>query len=443
MMCRPMHGLLALAVLGGTACNREFSLTPETEVETPADRDPEEEFLPDASTRDTHHWLAFMENLQLAFNGPPVFAVAVHAETPTEVTLTLPQTGWTSTDTVSEGWTTLPLPDAILYPQGSNVTGVHGLDVTATEPIEVIGLHQRLYFSEASLALPDRELGQRYRVLAVGDGENRSSFIVAATRDDTEVIVTPSVDTLAAFVAGSAITIRLDAGETYQVQARGDLTGSLVESDERVAVFSGAADATVSCDARSHAWDQLPPLRRWGTEHVAVPIHGQGGDVIVVLSDTDGTEVRIDCGDPVVLDAGEILREDLDATRRITASEPILVGQLARGGDCTRSGLGDANLVFTTPTALDREGALLFADFDRPQGQSLRTGFSVVRGPLGEGLEADSGYTDSPETPLDGALRGIGFAVSEYDGFTFSLGYDCEGCVPALTEPALCGDEGS
>lgn len=427
------------------ACSNDTSLSQIPDIGVPNDRDEDTDpdVSPDATTFGTEHWLAYMENLQLAFNGPPNFAVVARGRQATTVTLTAPQTGFTDTFDVDETWTRYTLPAAILYPQGSNVPGIHGLRLTSDEPVEVLGLHQRLYFSEASRTLPRQELGQRYRVLAVEDvGQaNRSSFIVAATEDDTVVTVVPSADTTALFAAGNPVEVELDAGQTYQVHSLEDLSGSLVEATAPVAVFAGGADAAVACGATSHAWDQLLPTRRWGTDSVAVPLHGQGGDVLVVVSDTDGTEVRLDCGEPIVLDAGQAIHETITQATRVTASAPVGVAQLARGSDCTDSRLGDANMVITVPLALHRPGAELYTGFTFEGGQgSPRTGFAVARD--GEdGVRADSGYLRGGDEVLEGELRGLGFAVSQFDAYTYSLGYDCEDCVPDLQAEASCGDE--
>lgn len=435
--------LLALLALG---CASETSISPDLDPEVPVDDDtgvtvdPGDLVGVDATTRGTEHWVAFMENLTLAFNGPPEFGFAIHADSPTQVTVELPQTGFRTQAEVPSGWSRVDLPDAVLYPEGSNVAGIHGMRITSEAPVEVVALHDRAYFSEASRLLPLTELGDRYRVVAAVDRDqvNRSSLIVAATRDTTAITIVPAVDTLALFGAGNPIEITLDAGETYQVHARGDLSGSLVEADAPIAVFGGAAEATIACNATSHAWEQVPPTRRWGTEYELVPLHGQGGDEIVVVADSDGTEVRVDCGEPEVVDAGERLIFELSDAARITASAPIAVGQLAKGADCTRTGLGDANLAIATPTALYRSDAVMYADIAGfLQNADGRVGYSLVRGFRGQ-TSADSDYVRDPSVPLEGVVRGVAFAVTSFDARSFSLGYDCIACVEDLVDAAEC-----
>jgi len=414
------------------ACGSDVSLSQSDEV--PAGTD--------ASTWGTRFWLAYMENLALPANGPPSFAVVARARTEAVVTVSAPNTGFSESWTVGSGWVRLELPEAVLYPEGSDVVGIHGLEIASDRPIEVLGLHRRPFFSEATRVLPVGELGRRYRVLAAEDatGGNRSSFMVAATSDGTVVRIVPAADTTALFPAGQPIEVSLDAGETYQIHSRGDLSGSLIEASDRIAVFGGGADPAVDCEATSHAWDQLLPIRRWGTDTRVVPLHGQGGDVLLVVADRDGTEVRLDCGEVRQLDAGQVLRRPLTAPTRVTASAPVGVGQLARGGACTATGLGDANLVVTTPSALSRDGAVLFDDLTFPGGgDERRVGVSLVRdGP--DGPVTDSGYLLAGADPLEGRLRGVAFAVAAFDAYTWNLGHDCEDCVLALAEGVDCDE---
>lgn len=442
-MIRYLFGATACLAL---ACTNETALTPDVSTVDPIDEDTDVVVDPwtqpgtDATTRGTEHWVAFMENLDLAWNGPPAFALVLHAESSGTATVTLPQTGLEIPVTVGSGFTEVDLPNAILYPEGSNVIGRAGLVVRSDVPVEVLALHDRVYFSEATLALPMRELGSRYRVISSVDVDNanRSSFIVAATRNDTQVTVTPSTITTAAFGAGNPIEVTLNAGETYQVHAFGDLSGSLVEADAPVAVFGGGADAAVSCGATSHAWEQLPPTRRWGTESRIVPLFRQGGDVMVVVADQDGTQVRIDCGDPIALDAGEVYTADVTDPTRVTSNVPVAVGQLAKGTNCTWTGLGDANLAIVTPEALYRDNLTLYADLrDFPSHDPGQVGYVLTRGLPGD-VEPESTYVTDPIVEIEGTIRGVAFAVSQWDARTFSLGYDCIGCVEDLVEPAAC-----
>ncbi|MCA9568059.1 MAG: IgGFc-binding protein, partial [Myxococcales bacterium] len=262
----------------------------------------------DASTRGTGFWIGFMENIRLGTNGEPVFDVSAYADAPGTLTVSLPNTGYTDTVTVSPGWNDVALPASVLYAEGSDVVGRWGVRVESDVEVDLVAHHRRVFFSESSLVLPDGELGTRYRIQALApppDDTGRGGFVVVATEDGTTVELTLSDVSTAAFPAGSPYTVELDAGETYQVLSQGDLSGSLVTADAPVAVFAGGADTWAGCPATSHAWEQLAPVDRWGREHLVVPFAGQGGDLVRIVADGP-TTVQLDCDETVELEEGGV-----------------------------------------------------------------------------------------------------------------------------------------
>src|SRR5690606_116724 len=80
-----------------------------------------------------------------------------------------------------------------------------------------------------------------------------SEFLIVASEDNTLVEITPSVVTDGGRVADVTFNITLNKGEVYQVQSlnrnnlagQGDLSGSFIQSDKPVAVYSGNFSTTV------------------------------------------------------------------------------------------------------------------------------------------------------------------------------------------------------
>jgi hypothetical protein len=356
------------------------------------------------------------------------------------------------------------LPEALYYIDGSDVTGDVGLRVTSDVPIDLFAVHYRLYFSDATRVLPIDELGSEYLVLAAEDvgGYSPSEFVVLSTEDGTEVQITPSTLTLALRPEGLPYTVTLDAGQIYQVQAVFDLTGTeiIAPFGQPIAVFSGARQASIVCSPDSHVYDQLMPEHRWGTEHVVIPFIGQGGDPIVILAATDGTEVQIDCGEPIFLDRGE--RYDLlkNWPTRITSNFPVQVAQFNKSQGCNDSGLGDPSFLIVPPAALTRTDVSfeslvnydIFGTSPEPfHGVNfwmMGAGFVTI-----DGDEIEISYTISDERwsvasleldsrdhtlSAEGGLGGVAYGFSTYDAYTFHLGWDCEGCVPDLSVPMIC-----
>lgn len=314
------------------------------------------------SSEGTTFWLAYMENIDLIFNDDPVFAVVLHAEQEATGEIQIPVTGFSIPFTVGAGETEeVELPPALYYIQGSDITGNTGIRIVSDAPIRATGVHYRAYFSEATHLLPEPELGTDYFPICYADdvGDDPSSFVVLSTEDETEIEITPSVLTLGLRPPGVPFTITLNAGQIYQVQAVGDLTGSRVRSvsGQPVAVFSGAKQADIiDCGqgADSHVYDQAVPVDKWGALYYHTPFQNQGAQVVRILASEDNTKVFVDCDQVATLDQGEyytVYDETYLSGRVISASRPVAVAQFITNGGCSSpgSGLGDPNMLWLWP----------------------------------------------------------------------------------------------
>ena len=384
-------------------------------------------------TAGTELWLAYMENLTLAWNGPPSFAVVVEAPDGADGALEVPTTGFSQPFSLAPGEVAeLHLPDAIWYADGSDVAGTSGVRVVADRPVEAVGVHYRTYFSEASRLLPREELGTTYRVIAVEDDAavDPSAFVVVATEDGTEVAITPSTLTYGLRPEGVRYTVVLDAGETWQVQAAGDLSGTLITSvtGQPIAVFGGAREARVGCDAPadSHVWDQLLPLTRWGTRFHALPTARKAADTLVIVAHDDGTTVQLDCGPPRTLDAGEVWRVEVDGVASVTADRPVGVGQVVHSGDCDGRGVGDPSLTALAPAPLTRTAARVYGPVGVDTLSAATHHVSLIGGTVEvDGLPVDASAGAAVELSPgahtltgDAPFQGRAYGIAEYEAYT-------------------------
>ncbi len=403
-------------------------------------------------------WLAYMENLDLTFNGPPEFGVLIDAPDGAIGRIEVPATGYMQEWELAPGeQREVRLPSAIWYPEGSEEVGIFGVKVSADRDIEAVALHWRLYFSEASRLLPIDELDGDYRVLTVPDamGSGPNGFIVVATEDNTEVAITPAAFTYGLRPEDVEYSVILNEGEVWPVHADGDLSGSRVRSvgGAPIAVFAGAKQPWVGCTAgaNSHVWDQLPPVDRWGRHTVVVPFARRSADTVRMVAHEDGTEIQVDCGPPTVLDAGEPLSLEISDATSITSSAPVLVAQVMQGGDCGTGGsVGDPNLVFVTPAPLTRIDARVTVPL-ATESLASATRHVGVWSPEGDAVEIDDGTPldagDGATGTLDGGIHtltsdgpfnGTVYALGVYDALTWTLGYDCVGCVLDLDAAPAC-----
>lgn len=309
------------------------------------------------TSKGTALWLGFMENLDYLSNGPPAFSILISSDVNTSGTVTMPAASLSINFTVAAGQVTeLVLPSAPLpyYAFGSENVDTMGILITANDPVSVSTHHERLYFSDASIVLPETELGDAYMIMAHSDDfyavtSGKSEFVIVATENNTWVDITPSAVTLGGKPAGVTFSVLLDKGNTYQVQSAGDLTGTVVKaSGKKIAVFSGSRTAAVNCNyADNHLFDEEYPVANWGTEYMVCPFYAQS-NIFRVLAAEDQTDVYINCTHVAALNKSEHFDTLMDQPAHIVATRPVMVGQFERGADCSLS-IGDPNFLVYPP----------------------------------------------------------------------------------------------
>lgn len=291
------------------------------------------------SSKGTRFWIGFMENITLQFNGEPKFALRISSDIPTTGNIIVPTTNLTIPFEVDAGATEIDLPDAIWYSEFAQIIDNKGILIETATPVELAAIHYRIYFTDGAKILPEDALRDAYTVLAVEDfyGVSPSTFVVIATEDNTEIEIVPSSLTEALFPADVPFTITMNAGQSYQVHAGIDLSGSSVRSlnGEKIAVFAGAQQAAVGCAPDdSHHWEQVIPTELWGSEYALVPYRDQSANIFKILASQDNTNVFINCELEVTLNAGENYEILTSEALIITSDLPVQVGQLNRGSQC-------------------------------------------------------------------------------------------------------------
>lgn len=313
-------------------------------------------FAQSSNSPGTEHWVAFMENLDLQFNNAPSFHLVISSEEGASGQVVVPATGFTIPFTVAAGAdTVLTLPQNVYYAEGDEAIFSYGLRVSSDADVSVYAYHDRLYFSEATLVLPTASLGTDYLVVARHDdlGNSPSEFVVLATEDATTIAITPSVLTAGFRPPGVAFTVDLDEGQSIQIQAYEDLSGTRVRSldpQKPIALFGGARQAIVNCvagGADDHLYNQVYPLELWGRNFIVVPFLGRGGDQVRVLSSSGGTSVSIG-GTTFLLDSGEVAEANVLTASPIAANHPIAVAQFNDSQSCNGAS-GDPCFLFVPP----------------------------------------------------------------------------------------------
>jgi gliding motility-associated-like protein len=244
----------------------------------------------------------------------------------------------------------------VFHPVGSEYIDSMGLKIVTQDDVTITAHHHRLFFGEASIVFPITELGDEYMVMAHDDFYNYSpsEFVVLATEDNTTIDITPSALTIGFRPAGVPFSIVLDAGDVYQVQSMGDLTGSAVKARDgkKIVLFSGARQANVHClYADDHLYEQDLPVKFWGMRYAAVPYMGQGGDVFRTLAAHDQTEIYFNCVKVRTLSKGQYFDTLVNTSVIINASRPVAIAQFSRSNDCTLGNNGDPTMLMLSPVS--------------------------------------------------------------------------------------------
>ncbi len=268
----------------------------------------------------------------------------------------------------------------LIHRTSEEVTNNKSAYIQASGNITVHAINQRETSSDGTVVLPVNALGKDYFVTAHFDVLNpalisgtpqnfESTLLVVAIEDDTKIEISPSANTVKNVPAGTAITITLNEGQSYQIKANGDLTGSRVrvlngvDGDcKNVAVYGGnkmtsAGDCGVTGD---HLVHQSYPVSTWGKSFIHIPLAGRtSGEIVKVLASEDGTEIRVNGQLVGNLNSGKFLKLEFgkDEIVSIETSKPTSVASIAKSSGCNiQSGFfstfGDPSLIVYSPNNL-------------------------------------------------------------------------------------------
>lgn len=234
--------------------------------------------------------------------------------------------------------------------------------VTSEKPLSVYGLSHRFQTTDTYMGLPKEALGTEYRT--VNYHKLREDLIsqcaVIATEDSTTVTITPRSPTFLKKPAGVPFTVQLRKGDVYQVigssptkNSASDLTGTLIQSNKPIAVFSGHNGAYIPIPEKgyNHLVEQLPPISAWGRHYYVGTFVGRTKSTIRVVAAEDDTKVFANGQQVANLLAGEYYEDgNITANTQITGDKRILVAQYAHGFENSLDSVGDPMMILLTPT---------------------------------------------------------------------------------------------
>ncbi|MDW8159233.1 MAG: IgGFc-binding protein, partial [Bacteroidia bacterium] len=329
------------------------------------------------TTEGKDFWVAFLQNY--GKDDPAIepfdlphpdleLRVFVSSRKATRGTISIPNTSWFEDFTVNANdikEIRVPIPDAYLW--GSGVKKQAGVHITTEDSVVVFALNRIPFTGDAAIILPTHALRDEYRVIAyreipgylLNNGITPplptwfSEFGILAVRDSTEIIITPTAPTRCGKPANQPFTITLNRGEVYQLQSRGDLTGTSIVAANRTscnvfAVFGGNVCTSVgNCAACDHVYEQIFPTRWYGKQYVLIGVDQKIYDRYRFIADSNNTKITLyeaKQGGIVevqekVLNRGEFWQVDLITLNRglssfVQGDKPFALMQYGTGSRC-------------------------------------------------------------------------------------------------------------
>jgi len=242
-----------------------------------------------------------------------------------------------------------------------------GIFIKATGNIAVHAFNELFRTTDGTVVLPVEGLGKDHYITSHQQGSPfPSTLLVVATEDNTKIEITTSVNSVSGNRAGVPSTIVLNRGQSYQIKADEDLTGSrvrIVDDNEngckKIAVFGGSMCTWVGeCEACDHLFQQAYPVSSWGKNFVHIALKDRtSGELVKVLASEDDTEVSLNGIPQGTIHKGKFLTIDFraDESGKIETSKPSSVTVFSIGVGCNDrnipglSGFGDPFMITYSP----------------------------------------------------------------------------------------------
>ncbi|XP_038044295.1 sushi domain-containing protein 2-like [Patiria miniata] len=207
------------------------------------------------------------------------------------------------------------------------------LDISASSDVSVYGLMYQDHTTDGFLSIPTNNLGMQYVVTTSRPiDDDNSQFAVIGTEDSTlvQVILRGAVTFEGqSYSPGDVLRFTVNELEAVQIQGRilVDLTGSIIQSDKPVAVFSGnecTNHAGSYCDTVT---EQLVPVKSWGQKHIYTAARSDDDNIYRIVAYFGKTNLTIPGLEHQSLEPGEFWEGRLSGSGLVTSSKPALMMQ--------------------------------------------------------------------------------------------------------------------
>jgi gliding motility-associated-like protein len=305
-------------------------------------------------TKGKEFWLGFLKNY-LPNEPNKRLDIFITSDVSTSGFVSIPQQGWNVNFTVTANQTTtINIPNSVAEHITSEIIDNKGIYIQTQDTVSIFAINFLKYTADGSKILPIQSIGTEYRIMSYNGGFG-SEFLIVATADNTQIIITPTASTQGNKPAGIPFTVNLNAGESYMVQAspsNGDFTGTTVIASDSsglcrpFAVFTGnmCLNLPSGCYACDHLFEQELSRNVWGTSYYAVPFTPATSYSLRVLANENNTQYTINGTTNGILNAGQFFQiTGTGIPTHVQTNKPSSVAQFMEGKTC--SGYGDPAMV--------------------------------------------------------------------------------------------------
>ncbi|MCH7401908.1 PKD domain-containing protein [Belliella kenyensis] len=266
----------------------------------------------------------------------------------------------------------------------SGVVEQKGVFIQSSGKISVYAFNERIRSADGTVVLPANALGKDYIITSYFEVSDtritnvnypnllgtvidsyESTMLVVAVENNTRVEIIPTANTTSGQIQGVPFEITLNSGQSYQLKANQDLTGTRVKviganvnDCKNIAVFEGNKYTCIgNCGlAGDHLFQQSYPINTWGSEFLHVPFTGRtSGELLKIIASEPNTVVTINGNVAGTIGTGQFIARNFSHTETaaITANKPISVTSFAKSMDCNlpgfNSGMGDPFMLTYSP----------------------------------------------------------------------------------------------
>ena len=222
------------------------------------------------------------------------------------------------------------------------------VQIVSSQEIVVFGINQADKSTDGFLGIPADVLGMQYFVPSFFSNKEpfyESAIVITGTKDRTELSIKikstngESVDfDSKKYANDNWLNTTIDRFESIQLSCRGDLTGTFINSSQRVSVFGGSTITNIGVGTtKDHIEEQIPPLNVWGKRFAIFPVPDTNPNLIRVLASEDNTVISVNNRQKQTLQPGEFYETHSNSFYLLSSNKPVLTVQYIPSGTCHRN----------------------------------------------------------------------------------------------------------